>query len=470
MSPNVSRPVVVAGVLVMAVTLRVVAQQPPPPAPIPPAASVPNAPPPDDRYRFASGTSEEAPITFTQAPAGVRFTWPRAAGWDTALLSIRSWGAEAEPWVEVTAGSGRIVQYLDPNALGIRWLNVSGLRDNLSEGTPVEIRTHAVTIEAGPSMLRLFANKLDLKGTILILAPHPDDAEVAAFGLYAGRNATIVTITSGNAGDFNYRAQVSDPAGHYLLKGYLRAVDSVTVPWQGEIPPDRCFNLGYFDAQLAAMRQMPEQAIPELYGPNQDVAPYRRANIGRLLPVGSRTNTWKHLVEDLTDILRKVKPSIVVMPHPWLDSHLDHEYTTVAAVEALERWNENATFLLFTNHAVENLYPFGPAGTVMSLPPWSTSDLTVERVYSHPVDLDMQRRKLFALESMHDLRLSPDEQDTCALPGVLRRPDYPRTPRVDYFRRGIRSEEVFLAFSREGVKEVVRSFLARASAPSVAQQ
>ena len=43
------------------------------------------------------------------------------------------------------------------------------------------------------------------------------------------------------------------------MKGYLRAVDSVTVPWQGGIPPQRCFNLGYFDARLEEMRARPHR-------------------------------------------------------------------------------------------------------------------------------------------------------------------------------------------------------------------
>ena len=426
------------------------------------------APGTDDRYRFAAASSEERSVTLERTGTGVRFTWarPAAAGWHTALLAVRSAGAEHEPWVEIATGSGRIQQYLDGGAIGLRWLNLTGLRAHLAEGASVEIHGRGVTIEPGAAALRVFANRVDLSGRILILAPHPDDAEIAAFGLYAGRNATIVTVTSGNAGDFNYRANVSDPAEHYRLKGYLRAVDSVTVPWLGEIPPDRCYNLGYFDARLQTMRERPEAPVSEMYGPNQDVSVYRRANIGRLLPIGPRTATWAHLVEDLVDVLRKVKPSVIVMPYPQLDNHRDHQLTTVAAVEALERWDENATFLLYTNHASENRYPFGPAGTVMSLPPWSASELIVEGVYSHAVPPELQMRKLFALESMHDLRLSPTEQATCDLPEIKRRDDYPRVPSVDYFRRGVRSEELFFVYSLTGVRELVRSFVAQLARPT----
>ena len=78
----------------------------------------------------------------------------------------------------------------------------------------------------------------------------------------------------------------------------------MTVPWQGSIPPERCYNLGYFDARLKHDARQPEASrSAELYGPNQDVAPYRRANISRLLPNGSRTATWAHLVEDLVEIV-----------------------------------------------------------------------------------------------------------------------------------------------------------------------
>jgi LmbE family N-acetylglucosaminyl deacetylase len=331
-----------------------------------------------------------------------------------------------------------------------------------------------VTIEPGPATLRTFANGLDLSRPILILAPHPDDAEIAAFGLYAGRNATIVTVTSGNAGDANYQDHFPDPAQQYLFKGYLRAVDSVTVPWQGGIPPERCFNLGYFDARLRTMREKPTETIAELYGPNQDVSVYRRANIGRLLPIGPRTNSWVHLVEDVLAVLNKVKPEIVVAPHPFLDYHADHRYATVALAEALERWKKPAKFLLYTNHADANLYPYGPAGTNVSLPPtglslptWAAAgELPVQGVYSHPVSAELQRRKLYALETMHDLRLSPVEQAACGDPNAPRRPDYPRQPAVDYFRRGPRPDEIFFVFDRDGTRDLVRTFVAQDMAPT----
>jgi LmbE family N-acetylglucosaminyl deacetylase len=422
----------------------------------------------DDRYRFAAGGDERA-VTLEAGPTGARFTWsgPRP-GWDTALLGVRVAAGTPDPRVEVSAGGARVQQYLDAEGRGLRWLNLSGLRGALKDGTVVELQGQGVSIETGPATLRTFANGLDLARRILVVAPHPDDAEIAAFGLYAGRNATIVTVTSGNAGDANYAAEFPDPAQQYLFKGFLRAVDSVTVPWLGGIPPDRTYNLGYFDARLRTMREKPGETVAEMYGPNTDVAAYRRANIGQLLPKGSRANTWPNLVDDLYTVLKKVDPQIVVAAHPWLDYHADHRYATVALAEALSRWKKPATFLLYTNHADRNLYPYGPAGTTVSLPPTGLSlptwgagaELAVQRVYSHPVTADTQRRKLYALEAMHDLRLAPVEQAACGDPNAPRRPDYPRVPAVDYFRRGPRPDEVFFVYDRDGFRDVARTFVA----------
>ena len=111
------------------------------------------------------------------------------------------------------------------------------------------------------------------RGAILIVAPHPDDAEIAAFGLYASaRDVTIVTVTSGNAGDANYADDFPDPAEQYRFKGFLRAVDSVTVPWQGgDRRPSAASTSGYFDARLRTMHEKPRETLAELYGPNDDV-------------------------------------------------------------------------------------------------------------------------------------------------------------------------------------------------------
>ena len=115
-------------------------------------------------------------------------------------------------------------------------------------------------------------------------------------------------------------------------------------------------------------------------------------------------------MEDVLAVLKKVKPSVIAAPHPQLDTHRDHQFTAVALSEALAKWNRPVTLLLYTNHADRNRYPYGPAGTLMSLPPPPEGNVVFDRVYSHPVPPALQRVKLFALESMHDLRFSPTRQ------------------------------------------------------------
>src|ERR1700722_6495096 len=448
-------------IAILAATARISCAQAPAAPNVPPAATAENAARYEsDPYEFAAAGSVSHVIQLSRTAEGVRFTWPRtAAQWDTALLEVRSWGAEHDPYVEVSVGGFRIQQYLDANAVGVRWLNLSGLHEQLAGGAEVIIRTHAVTLGAETATLRLFDNHLDLQQRILVIAPHPDDAEIAAFGLYADRQASVVTVTAGNAGDMNYQASVSDPAEHYAFKGYLRAVDSVTIPWQGNIPPERTANLGYFDGQLDAMYQAPRQTFSEVYGANTDVALYRRANLSKLVSSTARSNSWQHMVEDFVEVLRKVNPGIVVMADPRLDTHPDHEFTSVALVQALEQWQGNPIFLLYTNHADADHYPYGPAGTAVSLPP-SEGHVSVQKIYSHPTAHALQIRKLFALESMHDLRPSPDEQITCSAATIAHRPDYPRNPEEDYFRRAPRANELFFVFNKAGVRAVIQDFLA----------
>ena len=231
----------------------------------------------------------------------------------------------------------------------------------------------------------------------------------------------------------------------YGFKGHIRVIDSITVPWQGGIPPERAFNLGYFDARLPDMYAKPDQVIPEMYSTNTDIGVYRQDNLGSLLPKGPRASTWKNLVDDMETLLKKVKPAVILAPHPQLDLHRDHQLVTVALAQALARWKKPVTLLLYTNHADANRYPYGPAGTVMSLPPPVARDVTFDRVYSHPVSPELQRLKLFALESMHDLRYTPTRQyqlaanDERAAAPEKQGP----APDISYLRRGPRANELF---------------------------
>ncbi len=376
------------------------------------ASQVQNTPQPGT-FAFRDGRSRVFDLTVTDTDGVPGIVWPELvdARWDTVLLGVQitTDAAVAVPYVEIAAGGVSDRQYFPPGDVGERWLNLTFLRGAIV-GTRISLRGEGVAFAAPAARLRLFDGGLDLSKSILVLAPHPDDAEIAAFGLYANRNASVVTVTAGNAGAPTYEAVFDDPGDLYLFKGRIRVIDSITIPWQGRIPPERTFNMGYFDARLAEMHDKREAVIPEMYRPNADINVYRRENIGSLLPSRPRESKWGNLVEDTLTLLKKVKPAVIVAPHPQLDTHRDHQFTTVALSEALARWNRPVTLLLYTNHADRNRYPYGPAGTLMSLPPPPPGDVMIDRVYSHPVSPALQRLKLFALESMHDLRYSPTRQ------------------------------------------------------------
>jgi LmbE family N-acetylglucosaminyl deacetylase len=444
-----------------------------------------NAPVQADTFKFRDGRSRVISVTLIAADGGADLVWPAVArddntsglrrgkpavarddssDWDTALLGIQV-SADATmraPYIEIASGSAAERQYFPAGDVGPRWVNLSFLKGAVNTDARVTLRGEGVSLAAGTATLRLFSSNPDLSKTILVLAPHPDDAEIAAFGIYACRKASVVTVTAGNAGAPTYEAVFDQIPDLYLFKGRIRVIDSITVPWHGGIPPERTFNMGYFDARLAEMHANPDKVVPEMYRPNSDIGVYLKENIGSLLPKRSRVSQWRNLVEDVLTLLKKVKPAVIVAPHPQLDTHRDHQFTMVALAEALARWKKPVTLLLYTNHADRNRYPYGPAGTLMSLPPPIAQEVLLDRVYSHPVPSELQRMKLFALESMHDLRMSPTRQYQLAVDDErTTRPEKQGPgPDITYLRRGPRSNELFYVYDENSIKPMIEAFLA----------
>ncbi len=458
----------------------------------------------DDLYTFQGATTH--PLRLESDSNGmVSFAWPSGPGsWDTALLQVSVGPAaisapDSSPprWVDMSVSSpcawappldygrqldtdtispgrpapaGCVRQFVEPEASGIRYLNLSFLHaTGVSDGQQVQLKTHDVALQP-QATLWLFHTHLPAHARVLVLAPHPDDAEIAAFGIYAQQDAWVITVTAGDAGGFAYRAEFAAP--DYAFKGRLRVIDSVTVPLQGGVPPAHCFNLGYFDARVDAMYTHPDMPVREMYVDNDDTLPYRRLNPGRLLPIQRRTATWNHLVADLRKVVNTLQPDVIVAPHPFLDAHRDHEFVSVALAEALRhvRLRHAPQLLLYTNHAVpDERYPYGPTGTVAGLPPSGRAGVPFQGVYSLPLAPMMQTRKLFALEAMHDLRAEPAAEYAFPTPtGAARHLNPTPEPAVDenYFRRAVHANEIYLTYDAAGFQQLVARFLAIASPPA----
>jgi hypothetical protein len=92
-------------IVALAATSRIGSAQAPskPEVNVPPAAGAAAAARyASDPYEFAAADSVAHVIQLSRIADGVRFTWPRrVTQWDTALLAVRSWGAEQDPWVEI---------------------------------------------------------------------------------------------------------------------------------------------------------------------------------------------------------------------------------------------------------------------------------------------------------------------------------------------------------------------------------
>jgi hypothetical protein len=99
----------------------------------------------------------------------------------------------------------------------------------------------------------------------------------------------------------------------------------------------------------------------------------------------------------------------------------------------------------------------------MSLPPPVTHEVPLDRVYSHPVSSDVQRQKLFALESMHDLRSSPSRLYQVEIGTDRSRVFESQGPSsvggVNYLRRAPRSNELFFVYNETTVKPAINAFL-----------
>ena len=106
-----------------------------------------------------------------------------------------------EPAVEIRAGDFCDIQYFERGVQGARFLNISRLLDSKAAGERVHLNGHRLTWEVERPRLHICREKVTADDRVLVVAPHPDDAEIAAFGLYADTRATVVTLTAGDASD-----------------------------------------------------------------------------------------------------------------------------------------------------------------------------------------------------------------------------------------------------------------------------
>jgi LmbE family N-acetylglucosaminyl deacetylase len=353
-----------------------------------------------------------------------------------------------EPRIEIDGDGQKMAQAFERGVAGLRYVNLSSL--DVNRETAIRLGGKFLDIADQSVTLYYIASDLDLDHQrILLISPHPDDAEIAAFGLYSNRDAYVVTVTAGEGGEPEELGSfaVFGGANAYFEKGRTRVWNSLTVPMLGGVSVQRTANLGYFDETLQAMQQRPTVPVASLHTGAQSLDAFGQAASAQfVIPRAARRATWDNFVEDLVYVIRHVNPDVIVAPYPRLDGHLDHKMSTAALLEALRKQNWNhGSLLLYTNHSVSSFwYPYGRAGDVMSLPPGG-SGVLFDGLLSSPLNFDQQQRKRLALDAMNDLRpWFPSTSAVNALRLLFRALRVAFTADdQSYFRRAVRRNELF---------------------------
>jgi LmbE family N-acetylglucosaminyl deacetylase len=422
-------------------------------------------------------------ILVSLSATGIDVAPPQVTGDQTALVEVSveatTRGRILQPWIESTAvgdGGGRVTnrQYFERAVHGRRYVNLSPAFTSRGAHAVERIDFRACGARlGGEATLRLFDPPDVVRSAakmprVLVLAPHPDDAEIAAFGLYAERAASswVVTITAGELGGAEIAAVVppGEEAGYW--KAHLRVWDSLTIPQTAGVAAERCANLVYPDKQLASMFRSKGQPVTlgcERILPRSALRARNADPALRAAPAGC---TWGDLVADLRRVVEAVRPDVIVAPHPLIDGHEDHRLTTVALTQALDAGgsvHDGVTFLLYVVQPRGWVrYPFGPADSLVSLPPWSDGAWVADSIYSHPLSPRARRAKYFAVEAHHDARVLREHAPAPlhGFPAALRRELGAVARAADhrsssYLRRAPRPNEIFYVVSRRSLDELV---------------
>lgn len=370
-------------------------------------------------------------------------------GDETLILELRlssNWlGRLLDPRVELLAGEQSDRQTFERGVDGLRFLNLTGLAAPLQAGT-LRLRGRHCRLQGQPRLWITPAVELQRR-RVMVIAPHADDAELAAYGLYSQADETwVVTLTAGEIEAEHYQQMGLVKAEAARLKGRLRAWDSIAVPRWAGVPESRCVQLGYFCLQLPVMQATPDQPAVSREADLADIRVFRQFNPFPLPGDHDGAPTWHNLLADLRALLELARPEVLVMPHPQLDPHPDHVCAQAAVLEALQgmAWQPQ-TLLCYANHLHDNdRWPMGDSGDGVALPPqlnaaqaWAPCSLVL--------DWATQRDKAMALGMMHDLQ--PPAPFKRRLRRLLQRWLAGRQPSPygenEFFRKAVRRHELF---------------------------
>ncbi|ADR34793.1 LmbE family protein [Sulfuricurvum kujiense DSM 16994] len=355
-----------------------------------------------------------------------------------------------QPYIKIADSSKKEeAHYLEHGVNGIRYVDLSGF--SASKG---ELNGCHCSFANKEAILYIFRNADSENQKILVLAPHADDAEIAAYGLYSSSDQShVITVTVGEEGKCDYCGLYGSKQERALQKGKLRVHDALSVPALGDVPQERCAMLGYFGMSLKWMFEHRDQQAVSTSTGISDIRFFRRTDHTGFIKNETASATWDSLVRDLYSAIVSIKPEIIVTAHPDIDSNSDHIYTAYALVQALEQADmRDVKLYCYTNHHIyTEAYPYGPMFSTSALAPKFNTPFACDAIYSYQLDSKKQSDKFYALEAMHDLR------DSTLVFGVkkawshfvkqLKRQIQQRDK--SYFRRAVRPNELFYVMEWE---------------------
>lgn len=345
-------------------------------------------------------------------------------------------------------------QYFEAGQKGIRYLNITGIK-SLKD---ISITCENCDISIENQLLGFKNPDLDSE-PILIIAPHADDAELSAYGLYSDHasNTWIATINTGSNLQGLERQYIqnldTDIALAEKRKGYIRSWNAMTTPLLAKVPMQQLLSLGYFNISSSSILNTPKDIVshPSI----SDISPnhFRQWNHVKLSNDTHNINSGAALIQDLVELIEHIQPRTILVTHPEIDPHDEHVASAIALHLALQKSTfipENILF--YVNHLRGiKLFPYGPEHSRTALPPWfkSSSLLDDSSCYSHALSYSKQQEKVLAFDTMHDLR-SKDRLEKKLKRWInqkIKKNGYQYYGNHSYFQTHIKADEVFITIS-----------------------
>jgi LmbE family N-acetylglucosaminyl deacetylase len=380
---------------------------------------------------------------------------PSGAG--AVLLSVEVnsniFGYYLEPYILIISGTIATRQYFEYGCKGRRVLNITHVLEG-GEKKVFTLKGKHLSIPVVDGMVHTCRYSMDQSASLMVIAPHPDDAEIAAFGLYS-KNAdrsTVITVTAGEGGKA-ITAGIDDMGEDYHEMVYkTRFIDSIAIPLMAGVNKNNIHNLGYFDGTLSLMynQRGTRDIVSSYYVKDLSVDKYQRMNLSSIIENTGGESEWDTLVNKFTTALDVYKPDVIVAPFPAIDNHSDHEFTTRALYHSIRRSGiKKGKLLLYTNlYPNANSFPFGKRGSTVSIPPMLPEGIRIQQVYSLHTPTDVQQRKAIALEMMSDLRMNIYELSFAQvfryLITLIKQNIY--NSNNSFFRRALMNNEIFFVY------------------------